>query len=202
MQELCERKDVKHQNALKEYTQGEFRPSTDYCRDAFLIKNELANDLFQQIKARSKEILEESRRVLSEATDEVREDYNKIEEVRLQYEKEEKEALEKGLPEPDKSAVDFRTVEELREALETQKARLELIMGTNPAVVKEYEARKKHVGNFVLIAIMETDILDIGSARSRLLRQPSLKGERKRKNSKGISRMLEYEFLLRTVPIA
>jgi len=31
------------------------------------------------------------------------------------------------------------------------------------------------------------------------LRQPSLKGERKRKNSKGISRMLEYEFLFLTV---
>lgn len=125
---------------------------------AFLIKSELANDLFQQIKARSKEILEESRRVLSEATDEVREEYNKIEEVRLQYEKEEKEALEKGLPEPDKSAVDFRTVEELREALETQKARLELIMGTNPAVVKEYEARKKHVGNSLFDPMAITDI--------------------------------------------
>ncbi len=169
LQELCERKDAKHQNALKEYTQGGFQKFYVIFCDTFLIKSELANDLFQQIKAQSKEILEESRRVLSEASDDVREEYNKIEEVRLQYEKEEKEALEKGLPLPDKSTVDFRTVEELRGELETQKARLELIMGTNPAVVKEYEARKKHVSND-LIAPQEADVLDLGSLRLRLLR--------------------------------
>jgi hypothetical protein len=62
-------------------------------------------------------------------------DESQIEEVRLQYEREEKEAREKGLPPPDGSAIDFRTVEELKVALETQKAKLDSNM-------IQYEQRK------------------------------------------------------------
>ena len=110
-----------------------------------------ANDRFQQVKVQSKEILEESRRVLNEASAEVRELYNEIEEVRLQYEAEEKEAKEKGLPAPDKSVVDFRTVEELKEELATQQAKLDLTMNTNQHIVDEFEKRKKDVRFFVFL---------------------------------------------------
>ena len=97
------------------------------------------------MKAESKEVLEESRRVLNEASLEVREEYNEIEEVRLHYEREEKEANEKGLTPPDKSAVDFRTVDELKAELATQQARLDLTMNTNQHIVDEFEKRKRDV---------------------------------------------------------
>jgi len=86
--------------------------------------------------------------VLNAASGDVREEYHQIEEVRLQYEREEKEAREKGLPPPDGSAIDFRTVEELKAELETQKAKLDLNMITNPGVVEQYEQRKKDVSTF------------------------------------------------------
>jgi len=100
------------------------------------------------VKVQSKEILEESRRVLNEASPEVREEYNGIEEVRLRYESEEKEAKEKGLTPPDGSGVDFRTVDELKAELATQQAKLDLTMNTNQHIVDEFEKRKRDVGIF------------------------------------------------------
>jgi len=102
------------------------------------------------VKAQSKEILEESRRVLNEASPEVREEYNGIEEVRLRYESEEKEAKEKGLTPPDGSGVDFRTVDELKAELATQQAKLDLTMNTNQHIVDEFEKRKRDVSFFFL----------------------------------------------------
>jgi len=81
--------------------------------------------------------------VLNAASEDVREDYHQIEEVRLQYKREEKEAREKRSPPPDGSAIDFRTVEELKVELETQKAKLDLNM-------IQYEQRKMDVSTFRL----------------------------------------------------
>jgi hypothetical protein len=88
--------------------------------------------------------------VLNAASEDVREEYHQIEEVRLRYEREEKEAREKGSLPPDGSAIDFRTVEELKAELETQKAKLDLNMITNPGVIEQYEQRKLDVSTFLV----------------------------------------------------
>ena len=120
-------------------------------KKSLILMTDPANDRFQQVKVQSKEILEESRRVLNDASPEVREVYNEIEEVRLRYEAEEKEAKERGLPAPDKSVVDCRTVDELKEELATQQAKLDLTMNTNQHIVDEFEKRKKDVRFFLVM---------------------------------------------------
>jgi hypothetical protein len=147
-----------------------------------------ANEHFQQVKAQSKEILEESRRVLNEAGPEVREEYNEIEEVRLQYEREEKEAKERGLPPPDGSAVDFRTVDELKAELATQRAKLDLTMNTNQHIVDEFEKRKRDV-RFLLARFLAA--LTIGVSRSKPLRKRWPRGRRGSKRFRRLSRTPE-----------
>ena len=108
------------------------------------------NKAFQKIKAESKEILEKSRHSLTAASEEIQKEYSVIEEVRLLYEKNLELAKKQGLPEPDASAVDFRTADELQAELETQHANLDMNLNTNPGVVEEYEKRKRDVS--VLLA--------------------------------------------------
>ena len=103
------------------------------------------NKAFQRIKAESKEILERSRQGLAAASEEIQKEYGIIEEVRLLYEKNLELAKKQGLPEPDASAVDFRTADELQAELETQRANLDMNLNTNPGVVEEYEKRKRDV---------------------------------------------------------
>ena len=106
------------------------------------------NKTFQKIKAESKAILERSRNVLAAASEKIQKEYGTIEEVRLLYEKELESAKKQGLPEPDPSDVDFRTVDELQAELETQRANLDMNLNTNPGVVEEYEKRKRDVRVF------------------------------------------------------
>lgn len=106
------------------------------------------NKTFQKIKAESKLILERSRHVLAAASEDIQKEYSTIEEVRLLYEKELTLAKKQGLPEPDASGVDFRTVDELQAELETQRANLDMNLNTNPGVVEEYEKRKQDVRVF------------------------------------------------------
>ena len=108
------------------------------------------NKTFQKIKAESKLILERSRHVLAAASEDIQKEYSTIEEVRLLYEKELTLAKKQGLPEPDASGVDFRTVDELQAELETQRANLDMNLNTNPGVVEEYEKRKQDVRVFFL----------------------------------------------------
>lgn len=49
------------------------------------------------------------------------------------------------LPPPDRSAVDFRTVDELKAELATQQAKLDLTMNTNQHIVDEFEKRKRDI---------------------------------------------------------
>lgn len=89
--------------------------------------------------------MEKSRHTLASAPEEIQKEYENIEAVRLLYEKNLDLAKKQGLPEPDASAVDFRTVYELQVELETQRANLDLNLNTNPGVVEEYEERKRNV---------------------------------------------------------
>ncbi|KAF9528049.1 P-loop containing nucleoside triphosphate hydrolase protein [Crepidotus variabilis] len=150
LQALCDRKDVKHQNAVREYTE--------------------ANELFQRLKAQSKEILEESRRVLNEAPDDVQEDYHKQEQVRLDYDKALEEAEKNGTTPPSQAGVELRTADELQAELENQKATLELNMITNPGVVEQYEKRKRD------IETLEKTLADRKKREERLQKQ--IKGAR------------------------
>ena len=108
------------------------------------------NKTFQKVKSESKLILEKSRNVLAAASEDIQKEYGTIEEVRLLYEKELELAKEQGLPEPDASGVDFRTVDELQAELEMQRANLDMNLNTNPGVVEEYEKRKRDVRVFFL----------------------------------------------------
>ncbi|KAF8967457.1 P-loop containing nucleoside triphosphate hydrolase protein [Flammula alnicola] len=125
LKELCDRKDEKYQTALVEYNQ--------------------ITELFAQIKAETKEVLDRSRAAVEGAEPEVVEDYKVIENVRMEWEAAVKKAEENGLPAPDDSDVDTRTVEELQAELETQRANLEMNLNTNPGVVEQYEKRKRDI---------------------------------------------------------
>ena len=114
------------------------------------------NKTFQKIKAESKLILERSRHVLAAASEDIQKEYGTIEEVRLLYEKELELAKKQGLPHPDASGVDFRTVDELQAELETQRANLDMNLNTNPGIVEEYEKRKRDVSFFYINSISFT----------------------------------------------
>lgn len=114
----------------------------------------LVNKTFQKTKAESKQILERSRHDLAAASEEIQKEYAIIEEVRLVYEKNLELAREQGLPEPDASGVDFRTVDELQAELETQRANLDMNLNTNPGVIEEYEKRKRDVRAFLVMIVL------------------------------------------------
>ncbi|KAF8887234.1 hypothetical protein CPB84DRAFT_1786919 [Gymnopilus junonius] len=103
------------------------------------------NDQFGKIKTESKEILQRSRDTVKAAPEDVKEEYAELEAVRMQWEQDSKEAKEHGLPAPDDSAIDKRSVEELQAELETQQANLEMNLNTNPGVVEQYEKRKRDI---------------------------------------------------------
>ena len=151
LEDLCKRKDDKYENALVEYNES-CVVSLQLVR-RYLIFFFLVNKTFQKIKAESKLILERSRNVLAAASEEIQKEYSAIEEVRLLYEKELELAKKQGIPEPDASDVDFRTVDELQAELETQRANLDMNLNTNPGVVEEYEKRKRDVSFFFLLIL-------------------------------------------------
>ena len=136
------------------------------------------NKTFQKIKAESKLILERSRHVLAAASEDIQKEYGTIEEVRLLYEKELELAKKQGLPHPDASGVDFRTVDELQAELETQRANLDMNLNTNPGIVEEYEKRKRDVSFFYINSISFIWLL-ISICRLKSLRRPSLIGRKK-----------------------
>ncbi|PPQ85444.1 hypothetical protein CVT26_014762, partial [Gymnopilus dilepis] len=132
LQELCDRKDQKYNEALAEFTKGLlnlFSLTINLDLPSFL---SLVNDEFQRIKAESKEILQRSRDTVAAAPDDVKDEYTALESARMEWEKEAKEAQEQGLPPPDDAHIDQRRVEELEAELEQQQAELEMNLGTNP----------------------------------------------------------------------
>ena len=91
----------------------------------------------------------------------------------MTYEKELELANRQGLPEPDASAVDFRTVDELQAELETQRANLDMNLNTNPGIVEEYEKREQDVRVFFSLSPISFPSLLILICRFKSLRRSS-----------------------------
>ncbi|KIM34992.1 hypothetical protein M413DRAFT_449948 [Hebeloma cylindrosporum] len=125
LQELCNRKDEKYENALSEYQKADAE--------------------FKSIKAKAKDALQMSKDAVDEAPDDVREEYQAIETERADWEEKEKEALLSGRPLEGPSPIDPRTLDELQAEMDTQRANLEMNLSTNPGVVEQYEKRKRDI---------------------------------------------------------
>ena len=194
LQELCDRKDQKYNEALAEFTKGLLYPSSPITINPADLPLHLVNDEFQRIKAESKEILQRSRDTVAAAPDDVKDEYTALESARMEWEKEAKEAKEQGLPPPDDAHIDQRRVEELEAELEQQQAELEMNLGTNPGVVEQYEKRKRDVSGLGFFSmILRVDWLTyclVLCYRSRCSRGLSKRGGRRRLRLRKISRML------------
>jgi hypothetical protein len=103
------------------------------------------DNTYRKVKQDSKVLLEQSRDVVSRMNPELREEYNEIENKRLEYDKACRAAQQEGRRPPSDEGVDIRSLEELQTELETQKANLELNLMTNPGIVEQYERRKQEV---------------------------------------------------------
>lgn len=85
-----------------------------------------------------------------EEEDTILQEYRVIETRRLRWEADVKEASANGQPEPSREEVDLRTLEQLKEELDRQKAALEITLASNPGVVEAYEKRLKDVRSILL----------------------------------------------------
>ncbi len=103
------------------------------------------DNTYRKVKQDSKVLLEQSRDVVSRMNPELREEYNEIENKRLEYDKECRAAQQEGRRPPSAEGVDVRLLEELQTELETQKANLELDLMTNPGIIEQYERLKQEV---------------------------------------------------------
>lgn len=120
-----------------------------FSRDSILVDEE-----FRAIKTRSKAALEESREVVQNSEEDLREQYNEIETKRAQYDRDLAEAEARGTTPPSAEGVDVRTVDELQAELDRQQAKLELNLNTNPGVVEQYEKRKRDVSNHLICVVI------------------------------------------------
>ncbi|KAJ7181755.1 P-loop containing nucleoside triphosphate hydrolase protein [Mycena crocata] len=126
LKKLCDRKDAKYQAALLEFNKIDAE--------------------FEKLKTATRELLAESKELLSGLPDEMREEYQETEQERLKYEKEVAQAENDGKPAPEPGEnVDLRSMDELQQELEKQEANLEMNMNTNPGVVEQYEKRKRDI---------------------------------------------------------
>ncbi|KAJ6562746.1 hypothetical protein DFH09DRAFT_1159548 [Mycena vulgaris] len=126
LKELCDRKDAKYQTALAEFNK--------------------IDAAFEKLKETTRTLLAESKELLSELPDDMREEYQEMETARLAYEKAVIQAEKDGAPAPKPNEkVDLRSMDELQTELEKQEANLEMNMNTNPGVVEQYEKRKRDI---------------------------------------------------------
>ena len=102
---------------------------------------------YKRVKQESKQLLEESRAVVSKMEPDLRAEYDEIERKRMEYDKACHAAEGRTLPSAE--GVDVRSLEELQAEHETQKANLELNLTTDPHVVEQYERRKGEVSRSV-----------------------------------------------------
>jgi hypothetical protein len=144
LEELCKRKDEKYSVAVTKFNEGKFL--TYRCRRA-RTNYFLAFQVFKVLKDESKNALKISRDTIEEVTDELREDYYKIETARVQYDNDLKKAEQDGTAPPDKTGVELRESETLQIDLDAARHNLELHLNTNPGVVEQYEARKRDVSS-------------------------------------------------------
>jgi hypothetical protein len=99
------------------------------------------------VKADSKQALDASREKIEELDDDLRADYNQIEEARLQYDSDLKNAEKNRTTPPSSKDIELRDAETLQVDLETQRHNLELHLNTNPGVLEQYENRKREVSH-------------------------------------------------------
>ncbi|KAJ7056762.1 P-loop containing nucleoside triphosphate hydrolase protein [Mycena amicta] len=126
---LVEVKDAKYQAALAEF-------------------NEIDAQV-KKLKEVAVKLKAESEEALNDISADIKDDYIKVEQARLEYDQALALANEQGDPPPDTDElgdlVKQRTSAELEEELETQEAKLEMNMNTNPGVVEQYERRKQEI---------------------------------------------------------
>jgi structural maintenance of chromosomes protein 5 len=154
LKDLCERKDEKYQSALAEFNKGRSEASAFHGEILTCVILCLVDQAFNAVKAASKQALDDSRLILNGVSPELREEYQAIEDVRAQYDKDVAVAEKEGLSPPSPEGVDLRSLDELRAELETQQANLDLNLATNPGVVEQYEKRKRDVCDCLLSAFM------------------------------------------------
>ncbi|KAI0058575.1 P-loop containing nucleoside triphosphate hydrolase protein [Artomyces pyxidatus] len=98
----------------------------DYeCNEALAAFND-AHKVYNRLKAESKEKLELSKEKLDSVDDDVRDEFQKMEENGTAHQ---------------------RDSEQLRDELETLQQKLELVLATNPGVIEQYERRKNEIEN-------------------------------------------------------
>ncbi|KAJ6469210.1 hypothetical protein C8R47DRAFT_1024336 [Mycena vitilis] len=126
LKELCDRKDAKYQIALAEFNTVDV---------AFLKK-----------KKEARELMEHSQKLLLTLPEELRDEYSVTEQAWLAHDKAVAQAEQDGTDAPRPGDdVDMRTMEELQTELETQEAKLNMNMNTNPGVEEQYEKRKQDI---------------------------------------------------------
>ncbi|KAF7364507.1 Structural maintenance of chromosomes protein 5 [Mycena venus] len=124
LKELCDKKDAKYRIALAEF---------DTIDKAFL-----------KAKAETKELVQRSQEMIAELPEELREEYQEQEQMRIAYAQALQEAEKNGEDPP--VPVDLRTMAELQVELEKQEANLEMNTNTNSRVLEEqYEKRKRDI---------------------------------------------------------
>lgn len=108
---------------------------------------------FRKIKADSVAILQQSRDIVSEAREDIAEEYRKIEEARVAYDRDLEASKADGTAPPDPTNVELRSLEELQTDLANQKSTLDITLQANAGVVEQYDKRQKDVRslNFLLM---------------------------------------------------
>ncbi|KAJ4478957.1 hypothetical protein J3R30DRAFT_3657097 [Lentinula aciculospora] len=125
LEQTCKKKDERYHKAMEDFAKIDVE--------------------YNEAKKHSKEALEESRYALDNTTDEIREEYQEMQDKRTEYERALKLAETNGITPPPAEGVDLRTADEYRAELESQQAQLELVSKTQPGVIEQYEKRKRDI---------------------------------------------------------
>lgn len=100
----------------------------------------------KKMRAESLQSLEATQALISDAREDLREEYQAIEDARTAYDKALLKSRKEGSTPPSMEGVELRSLNELQTALETQRTNLEMNHAANPGVVEQYEKRKRDVG--------------------------------------------------------
>jgi hypothetical protein len=114
----------------------------------------LVDEAYKKVKVESKRLLEVSKDLVGALASDIREEYDEIERKRMEHDKACRAAVKERQTPPSTEGVDVRSLDELKEELETQKANLELNSITNPGVIEQYERRKQEVSAVRLVRSM------------------------------------------------
>jgi hypothetical protein len=115
---------------------------------AYIIGWAIANVVYIEAKERSKELLDISKNKLDDVDDELRRTFQAMEEVRHWI-----FCIPKAHVLNDRygqsGKAHERSADQLRDELETLRQKLELVLGTEPGVIEQYERRKEEVRSVV-----------------------------------------------------